>query len=342
MIRQYLQREIRRELRSGGYTDLLLAGLDNTIRGTDAETLTTGALEAAAGLWARTLASARVEGTDVLTRRIRHRIGRDLIRQGESVFELRTDGGTMMLIEASEWDVLEGWRYRLDFATPPGNITQRTVPRGRVAHFMWAENPREPWRGVAPLAAASKLGTLIARAEDKLAQDLKAPTAHLLPTPKDGGDSNLDSLRNDIGNAEGAAVLVEATSTGWDDDRHQAGTRRDWKSERLGPEVPESLISVYRDVADAVLAACGIPADLVRHDADGTAQRESWRRWIMGTVQPMADLIADTASAALEVEVRFDFAGLHAHDITARATALGKLTDAGLPMEEAQRLVGLV
>lgn len=341
MIQKFIRREIRRELRTGGYTDLLLSGLDNTIRGTDADALVTGALEIAAGIWGRTLAAATVTGTDALKPSIRQRIGRDLIRQGESVHEISTRGGTLRLEHVTEWDVLEGWRYRLDKADPPGKITQRTVPREKVAHFMWATNPREPWRGVAPLAASSKLATLAARVEDKLAQDLNTPIAHLVPIPRDGGEDTLDNLRGDIGDAEGAALLVESTAAGWDDGP-QHGTRNDWKSERLGPMITDPFRVLWRDIIDATANACGIPAAIIHHDADGTAQREAWRRFATGSVQPVADQLAEVASEALDTDISFGFHALWAHDLQGRATAVDKLVSAGIELEEARRLAGLI
>ena len=135
MIGEFLRRKIRTELRAGGYTDLILAGIDHTVRGTDADTQVTGALEVSAGMWARALAAAEVTGTDALTRRVRHRIGRDLIRGGESVFEVSTENGTPALLPVAYHEVLAGWRYKLETTEPPGDTTAKTVARERVAHF---------------------------------------------------------------------------------------------------------------------------------------------------------------------------------------------------------------
>ena len=297
MIRKFLKNKIRTELRAAGYTDLVLAGIDATARGGDADVLVTGAVEIAAGTWARALASADVSGTDALTRRVRHRIGRDLIRLGENVSEVSTENGTPELLPVAYWEVLAGYHYKLEQSEPPGDTKSRTVPRERVAHFMWTESPREPWRGLPPIAG--KLGTLAARVESKLAQDLATPVAMLVPIPKDGGSPQLEALRSDIAKAEGAAVLVEATSTGWDETRGQAGTRQDWKPSRLGPEVPQGLRETWGDVLAAVAHACGIPAALLDADADGTSQRESYRRFVMASVQPVADMVADVASGRL-------------------------------------------
>ena len=47
MIRKLVQREVRREFRSGGYTDLVLAGLDARVSGSDANALVAGSVEIA-------------------------------------------------------------------------------------------------------------------------------------------------------------------------------------------------------------------------------------------------------------------------------------------------------
>ena len=33
------------------------------------------------------------------------------------------------------WEVLAGWRYRLETTEPPGDTTAKVVARERVAHF---------------------------------------------------------------------------------------------------------------------------------------------------------------------------------------------------------------
>ena len=125
-------------------------------------------------------------------------------------------------------------------------------------------------------------------------------------------------------------MLAEATSTGWDEDRQQSGTRSDWKAERLGPMIPDTLRTTWKDVQAVVAQTCGIPSSLTAaSDADGTQLREDYRRFVMSSVEPVAALIA----AAVEAEVRFDFASPHAHDIIGRATAFNKLTDAGVSVD---------
>ena len=337
MIRRLFKRETR-----AGFADIVVAGLEATIGGTSGNLMATGALEVCAGLWGRALAAARVEGAAVLTARIRHQIGRDLIRNGESVHLIDTSNGRLRLEPVAQHQVLRGWRFDLHLAQPDGTMLRRNVARDSVLHVLWSRDAQRPWEGVSPLGAAALLAKLAAGTETKLGEDLATPTAHLLPTPTDGGATSLDSLRADIGNARGKAVLAQGTSSGWEEGRTQAGTNKDWQSSRLGPEIPEQLRALYGDVLGAVAQVCGIPASLVQHqNVDGTESREAYRRWIMANVQPVADMIAEAASAALEDEVVFDFRGLWAHDLQGRASAFQKLTAGGMSVAAARAVVGL-
>ena len=323
-----------------GYADLILAGLEATVEGSTANVLQTAALETAAGIWARALAASTVTGTDALTRRVRHLIGRELIRAGEVVLVIEVVDGLVQLVPAASFEVLAGWEYRVEVIAPPGGSISSIVPSDGVLHPMWAVDPREAWRGISPMGAASLGGKLAAQVESKLIEEASTPTAHILPVPADGGATNLTQLRTDIGGAKGKAVLAESTHAGWNDGK-PSGTREDWKAQRLGPEIPDGLRALYGDILDRVLGACGIPAALAAADADGTAQREAYRRFVMSAVEPVAEVIAEEASAKLDAEVGFDFAQLHAHDIQGRASAYERLRRAEMPDADARRLTGL-
>ena len=337
MIRKLFRRETRT-----GYTDIVVAGLEATVGGTAGNVMATGALEVCAGLWGRVLAAATVSGTSALTRRIRHQIGRDLIRCGESVHLIDTTNGRLRLEPVAQHQMLRDWRYELHVPRPDGTMQKRNVAREAVLHLMWAYDPGRPWEGISPLTSASLLGKLAAGAESKLVEDLATPTASLVAIPVDGGAAALDSLRSDIGDAKGKALLVQGTAAGWEEGRNQAGTNKDWKPSRLGPEIPEQLRALYSDVLASVAQCCGIPASLVQFEnVDGTEVREAFRRWIMASVQPVADLIAEAASEAFEADVVFDFRGLWAHDLQGRASAFQKLTAGGMSTAEAREIVGL-
>ena len=202
----------------------------------------------------------------------------------------------------------------------------------------------QPWRGCGPLSVATTLGKMAGLVEEKMAEDLSTPTAHILPTPAgiDGGDNTLAALRADIGAAKGAVVMAESTFAGGDDGR-ASGTKDDWRSRRMGPEIPDNLRVTWKDISAAVASACGIPSSLTAaSDADGTQLREDYRRYVMTSVQPVADMIAMDASGALDAEVGFDFTDLWAHDLAGRATAFQRLVAGGLAVERAVQHAGLM
>ena len=86
--------------------------------------------------------------------------------------------------------------------------------------------------------------------------------------------------------------------------------RQDWIASRLGPNPPEALAETRRDAFEALLAATGTPPSPFIHAADGTAQRETVRRWHLGTVLPLARILEAKLSAKLEAEVGLRFGQL--------------------------------
>ena len=340
-IERQVEARVSAVIEERGYGDLILAGIEATVSGASSTILRTTALEAAAGMWARALSAATVTGDrGAFSRRVRHTIGRQLIRTGEQLYIIDVDGARVRLLPAAAFEVMTGWRYRVEVTRPPGGGGSRTYPREAVLHFMWNVDPLQPWAGISPLGPASYGAKLAANVESKLAEETGAPSALLLPIPSDGGDENLDSLRDDIRDAKGKAVIVEGTSSGWEEGR-QKGTRADWRAERLGPMIPQQLRELYGDTCAAVLEACGIPAALGTADADGTSQRESYRRWIMASVEPVAELLAEEASEKLDSAVQFDFRGVWAHDLAGRAAAFAKLTSGGMSVPDAAAATGL-
>ena len=112
---------------------------------------------------------------------------------------------------------------------------------------------------------------------------------------------------------------------------------------RLGTRVnpPAVLPTLRSDVLEAVLSACGVPVSLVT-DADGTGQREAFRRFLTTAVQPVADLVAEELSTKLDTEISFRFDGLYAHDLQGRATSFQKIVAGGMDVSEAVVVSGLV
>ena len=186
-----------------------------------------------------------------------------------------------------------------------------------------------------PLLRISKPGS--ARKRDRV-------SATLLPVPQDGGEGGdedpLAQLKADIANLRGRHALVETTAAGWGEGR-TAAPQSDYKPQRIGAHPPESLPTLRSQAAESVLSACGVPVSLVSA-ADGTSQREAWRRFVMGSVEPLLDIVGQEVERKLETRVTFDLSRLWAHDLAGRASSFKAMVTAGMEIERAAALSGLM
>lgn len=302
----------------------------------------TAALEIAAGLVSRAFASARVEGiANPPPAFLLGAVGRDLIVRGEALL-VDYGGG---LVRANTWEVYgtnpdrDAWRYVTEVPSPEG---QRRVSRGgdRVAHPRYSADAARPWQGIGPMQRARTGGALAGALESRMSQEAGGSTGYLLPIPTDAGDDTVSALKADIGKLAGKTALVETTAAGWGEGR-TAAPRQDWKPQRLGADWPASTPLVYSAAQLSVLAACGVPVELVQA-ADGTGQREAWRRCLHGTIQPLGRIVAEELSRVYRRPVTLDFEALAASDIAGRARAFQSMVAAGMEAGAAAAAAGLM
>ena len=340
-----------RNRQAGAFTDTLLNGLIAAANGTNATPEAVSATEMAAGTWARAFMAARVlppgRAAEACTPELLGQIGRALVRRGEWLAVIAVDdSGAIRLIPSSSWTVRgepepESWTYRVNLAGPTG-IRTRTLPAEGVVHIRYGAEPLRPWIGLSPLQFAIVTGKLSGGLESNLANEASGLTGYVIPMPQDGGAANLDKLRADIRDAKGGTTLAETTSAGYGEGR-AAAPAADWQPRRIGMNVPAANVQLRSDVEACILAIHGVSPSLVQTNSDGTAQREAWRRFVFGTIEPMSRVVASELAAKLESPgVRLDFTDLRAEDIAGRSRSYLALTsgDNGMSPEDARRLVG--
>ena len=307
------------------------------------------ALEAAVALYSRAFAAVRLSpAVPALSPSCLALIARNLIRRGEDVHQVTVDGGEVRLQPIGSWDVRGGpreasWWYRCDRFGPSGNLTE-LVPAASVLHARYAVDSARPWYGISPLGWARSTGTLAANLETRLGEEAGSSVGYLLPVPADGGDGGdedpLAQLKADLRNLRGRHALVETTAAGWGEGR-TAAPQSDYKPQRIGAHPPESLPTLRSQAAESVLSACGVPVSLVSA-ADGTSQREAWRRFVMGSVEPLLEIVGQEVERKLETRVTFDWSRLWAHDLAGRASSFKAMVTAGMEIERAAALSGLM
>ena len=313
-----------------------------------------GALEIAASAWARALASAEVKpetpATAGVTPEVLALVARTLIRRGEIIFELEVKNGNLKLNPVGSHSVSggpdeAGWVYRIDRFGPSGNVTLLRPAKG-VLHFRYSVDPARPWHGIGPLGWSADTARLASALERRLGQEANLPVGGLLPVPSDGGDGSegdsLASLKADLKSLKGDYAILETTSAGWGEGR-AAAPQTDWQTRRLGADPPASLPALRSDAGVTVLSACGVPAILFAEQGEGSGAREGWRRFLFGSVRPVAALIQQELREKLEVpDLELSFEGLFASDLAGRARAFGSMVKAGMELSEAAALSGLV
>lgn len=336
------------------------------------------AIEQAAGLWQRAMASATptpmTGATTALTPWTLGRIGRQLALRGEIVFAITEGEAGIMLEECSTWDVRNNWRYRVDLPRPQRTI-QRWLPRESVLHFMYATRPAQPWRGLGPMHFCPATRDLAARLDWSLDNEYRTPTGTVLfgaeQVVYDPTSDELAKLEKDL--RSGRLVAIGNTKRLFDYENDDPGLEMStgvpgtppaggrvptqdiregfgdsaWTppndnpvSARLGPSPPSVVTGLRQGVGGDVLAAFGISPMMYAMNA--AAVRESWRQFLYATIAPVAKLVAQEAAEKLNAPgLRFDFAELQASDVAGRARAFQSLRNGGLDIETARKIAGV-
>ena len=322
--------ELQAEQRN--YTELLTNALVEAAT-TDEGLGYVSALETAAGALSRAFAAGIVEGAnaDMFSPWVMAQIGRSLVETGETVW-YRPAGNR--LIRVDNYGIQPSGTYQLNI---DGADPVMTGP-DRVLHIRWNIDISSK-RGLGPLTTARTLKTMLNKLEVSMANELNAAVGYLLPIPADGSSANIDSLKQDIANLKGKIAVIETARLAWGQGMNQ-GPRNEYTLDRLGPNIPTSSIGLFEAAQRAVFTACGFPVSLAI-DADGTGQREAWRRYLHGTVAPLGRLVIQAASD-ISLVVSLDWQNLFASDITGRARAFQSLVGAGMDIAQAATASGLL
>ena len=340
----------------GGYSDAVVAAIEAQAAAKVADASSTAAVEAVAGMLSRALGDADVVAEPWAQAAVSPfwlmQVGRSLIREGASLSVIDMAGGDLDLVPAAFWnfEALEtpgaereaDWHARVTTYGPSSSYT-RLLPRSRLVYVRWGTSPGTRYRGQGPTSWAHLTARLQAEAERSLGDEAAGPLAQILPVPQDGGtgedDDPLAQLKADIGAARGKAVLTETTAAGWGEGR-TAAPMQDWQAKRLGPAPPDAMVQVADAAFSRMVAACGASVSLFT-DADGTAQREAWRRWHLGTVQPLARLLAHELTMRLDTSVKLRL-DKYPTDLAGRASAFKALVTGGMAPGEAAAVSGLL
>ena len=335
------------EVRSGenSYTDLVLAGLlaqQGRGAGAAAE-WATGAVQSAAGLWARCL-SVATSDIEAVNPDLLGGIGFDLGIVGEHVSVVHVDGtGRVGLLRASSWNISGGadpetWLYDVSLSGPTGTHT-RVVPADGVVHVRYLPDCRTPWRGMAPWKRAPTLLKLAAEVEAALVREAMLTTRIIVPIPQGIGKAG-DAMKDRLQNGTDQIVLPSTTAAGYGAGKTSA-PMSDWKVTRMKSEPDEGLVGLCREIPTQVAGLYGIPPVLSSGGGSETQTREAFRRFVLTAIEPIARIVSRELSRVFEVPVDLDLSELAHIDLAGRARAFKAYVGSGLTAADAAKLVGV-
>ena len=335
------------------YTDTLVTLLVNQAGGKiQGNPNATAAVEAGAGMVARSFASATVQGgppmiASALTPDCLALIGRALIREGEICLAIDVDGDMVKLWPAADYDVFGtydpmAWTYRLNLAGPSRWMTRWPVSADGVCHFRYLVDPERPWRGIGPIESAALAGKLSAETTKALADESTGPRGSVMPMPsKDGNDPTLTQLKADLKALGGRMSLVESMSAGWGTEDARPGAQ-DWKQQRVGAEPPAALVDLNEQASREVLMAIGLSPVLFESKPGSAAAREAWRQALHAVITPLGKIIQREIQAKLHPDITLNFDNLMASDLMGRARAFQSMVNGGMDTDRAASLSGLM
>jgi len=345
MFGLFRRRQPKVEKRSTGYTADLIAARDVYISGARGVAELTATVQACAGLWEGAMALADVEGTDLLDRRSMALLARSAALRGEAVFLIDDDG----LIPVFDWHLTTRFgkptAYRLSLPDAGGGTT-RTALAAEVLHLRVGSDPSAPYAGTAPLRRAQISAVLLNEIEGALAEVFStAPIgSQVVPFPE-SPDIDMEKIARDFRGKRGRVLLRESVAV------TAAGgpaPSTDWRPQDTTPDLSRIMpVQMLDEARNAILSVFGVLPGLLNPSTTGPMVREGQRHLATWTLQPIAALLAEEATAKLGSPVKIDvMRPLQAFDAGGRARAaaavvemLARAKETGIDPSEALRLV---
>lgn len=323
----WFKRKTETRSSGAGYTAEIMAARESYIAGVSGIGELTATVQSCVTLWEGAFALADVEGTDLLDRRAMALIARSAALRGEAVM-LITDTG---LLPVADWELStrDGLprAYRLS-VSEAGGAKAMTALAAEVLHLRIGSDMVTPWTGQAPLRRASLTAGLLHAVEAALSEVYgTAPLgSQIVPYPE-ASQEEKDRLGRAFRGTRGKVIIRESVNVS------AAGgpaPQQDWAPNDLTPDLSRAMTRETLEVArDAILSVYGVLPGLMNSATTGPMVREAQRHLAGWVLQPIAELLAEEASAKLGAEVMIDVGRpLQAFDAGGRARALAQIIEA--------------
>lgn len=287
-----------------GFTAELMAARESYISGRRGVGELTAAAQSCISLWEWGFAIADVTGTRFLNRHVMAMLARSLALRGEFVGLISADGIT----PCADWDVRtrngRPTAYRISISEAGGGTSQVALA-AEILHARIGADVAAPWSGTAPLRRASLSAGMLHAVESALAEVFEmAPIgSQVVPMPEIP-DQDSTTLGRSFRGQRGRVLLRESVQVSAAGGPAPAA---DWRPSDLTPNLQAvEAAGMLQAARGAVCGAFGVLPALLDQAAQGPLVREAQRHLAQWTLQPMAELLAEEASAKLGATIAID------------------------------------
>jgi len=304
-----------------GFTAEIIQAREAYISGRRGIAELTATAQSCVSLWEHGFSLADVDGTDLLDRASLALLGRSLALRGEAVFFISDRG----LVPCSDWDLRTRYgkptAYRISIPEAGGGTSQ-TALAAEVLHVRIGCDPAAPYYGTAPLRRSSLTAGMLNAIESALAEVFEfAPIgSQVVPFPE-SGETDMATLGRSFRGQRGRVLLRESVTVS------AAGgpaPATDWRPADLTPDLEKAMATETLTASrDAIQSAFGVLPGLFNSGTTGPMVREAQRHLAQWTLQPIAGILAEEASAKIGSAVTIDtMRPLQAYDAGGRARAM--------------------
>lgn len=316
----------KRSAMASGYTAEIIGARESYIAGRSGIAELTATVQTCVTLWESALSLADVTGAPMLDRRTMALIGRSAALRGEALFLIRD-----RLVPCADWDLStrEGIprAYRVSVSDVSGPRSE-TVLAAEVLHLRIGADTVAPWSGTSPLRRAALTASLLNEVETALRDTYRdAPIGSKIAHVPEGSSDDMATMRTSFRGRRGSTLIIEGTAQAVAAGMHPNMGRA---PDDLTPDLSKAMTAETLEAArGAICAAFGVLPALFSPAAQGPLVREAQRHLAGWMLQPLAEVLAEEASAKLGGAVVIDVGRpLQAFDAGGRARALSALIEA--------------
>lgn len=266
----------------------------------------------------------------------------DALMYGDAVYKIDADSPTGGMLDRAGTFEVRGkrrpYRYQIDVSHPDGQDTHH-VSESEVLHLRLGADKMTPWRG------RSVFHDVMLRCIDKgLIAGARFPTVRAISYPRTAGMGINDTTEKgqDAFDDQSFALLSRDGLLTLMDSSTPRGDASPLKSADFQFRPDPQAVELRKELIQECFAAVGYPPAMMSAEAPGQSVRQEYTRWLVGVLQPMADILAGQIAASLEVSCRWDMTPARIPLVTDQAVAFKNLIgEHGLDAQDALRITGL-